>query len=618
MFNAFVNAMNLGPKTTKTQNGADSYTAAGVEDDRVALMFKLVRDLELSTLETFMDRIADIGEERDVQFLADLFVMAFQTRDIRGGKGERDLFYSMFLWLAGRYPVEIIGLLPFVAHYGSYLDLREMWSWITPNSRPPKKTKTGTSSKGKKRTSSSKDTHKTSLADMWRTRATEDENRFMGLREAILDFWAEQLKMDTETPPDRSISLAGKWAPREKSANAIMSHALADRCFPIPEGAGNDEVYTMRKKYRGMCSALNCRLKTIETMMCSGTWKDIDPSAVPARNLKIHRHAFMNKDKQGGQRKSSDDRVQCAKQFEAFLEQCKKDPASAKVHGRNLQPHELVQAYVASAGRVSSRVGDEDGILEAQFRDLCSSIEERGTMSKMCVMLDTSGSMWGGYSGKKGSVPPILPAMGLAAAITRTNHPAFRNFYIRFSADAKMMRYAKPKEEPSLQTIIKFMISDGHIGNTNFEAAMDLILKLCKEHSVPETELPEYLLVLSDMQFDASRGYGNTGFQAHWQKIQSRFKAQGYSRAPKILFWNLQANSVDFPAPRDAEGVEMISGFSTTLLKYFLEGDLSKANPTPFETMRRQLDDVRYDPLRLHFSEYKEGPFAEYQWVPEN
>jgi len=564
--NAFVDAINRGPKTTTTTNGADSYTTTGVEDDRVALMFKLVRDLDPQTMVTLMDRIV---EHDNLHFLVDLFVMTFQTRDVRGGKGERDLFYNMYMWLAIRFPQESLKLLPLITHYGSFLDLRELWS------------RAGIL-----------------IGSGLASRAT---SHLTQLRQEIVVYFGNQLSVDCATPDGQSISLAGKWAPREKNSHRDMALALAKQLFP-----GNRQA---KKKYRELCSNLNKRLKTIEVMMCNGTWSDIDPSAVPARNLKIRRLAFLNKQCRDPAtvRSTLDDRVKCAEQFEEYLARCRSDPASARVHGRVLHPHELVQTYLDHRHR-SGMV--EDPVIEAQFKNLCTGIEEMGAMAKMCVMLDTSGSM---FSGAR--VPPILPAMGLAAAITRTNHPAFRNFYIRFSEDAKMMRYAdQGAQEISLSEIVNYMLSDGHIGNTNFEAAMELILKVCTEHKVPEEELPDYLLVLSDMQFDKSTDHG-AGFEAHWQRIQRRFQEVGYTRAPKILFWNLAAYTMDFPAPRDAEGVEMISGFSPTLLKYFLQGeDLSKAVQNPFDMMRKQLDDERYDPVRANLAEHKEGVFQTYSF----
>jgi hypothetical protein len=559
---SFIQAITKGLMTTTTTNGADSYTAAGVQNYLLALSFKLVRGLEDASLHKMMQdclmfEVGTVTSKTQVSSLADLVVMAFQTRDVRGGKGERDLFYKMFLWLYKNiYGPTILETLQFVPYYGSYKDIRELYSAA----------------------SEKKDT------------------TFQPLLDALTDLMAKQLLADSATPADKSISLAGKWAPREKGANHEFAIKLAKKLFLSSVSVSSKDVaptrktvYVCCKKYRQLLTSLNQRLHTIENMMCNGKWTDIDPAAVPANNLKLHRKAFMNVDKKGGVRSEEEDRVACAKRFQEFLEKCKTDPTVAKVHGGVLQPHELVKEYFTRNTTV------DDPVIEAQFLDLCRKVQESGKLSKMCVMLDTSGSMTSG----SGSVAPILPAMGLTALITRTNHPVFRNFYFRFSSEAEIMRYAAPDANPSLREVVSYMQRDGIVANTNFEKAYKLILKLCVEHKVPEADLPDYLLVLSDMQFDqASSNSGIHIFTPHYQHIQTLFKGAGYSKAPKILFWNLNGNTKDYPASKDAEGVEMISGFSGNLLKYFLDGQLDKMHPTPYDTMRRQLDDERYDPVR--------------------
>ena len=72
-------------------NGANVYTEEGVGDLRVSLFTMLTRGLEASYIEDNVDKIFKRGVESEIR---DLFVMAFQLRDIRGGKGERCLFYA--------------------------------------------------------------------------------------------------------------------------------------------------------------------------------------------------------------------------------------------------------------------------------------------------------------------------------------------------------------------------------------------------------------------------------------------------------------------------------------------------------------------------------------------
>jgi hypothetical protein len=74
--------------------GSDVYTAAGVQDERVALSALLTRGVTSETIKPLIDAI--IAKD-DLNQLEDLFVLAFQTRDVRGGKGEREAVHGYFL-----------------------------------------------------------------------------------------------------------------------------------------------------------------------------------------------------------------------------------------------------------------------------------------------------------------------------------------------------------------------------------------------------------------------------------------------------------------------------------------------------------------------------------------
>jgi hypothetical protein len=81
----------------------------------IDLFFKLVRDLPTHTLESLMGRVLTCGNKEDI---IDLFVLAFQTRHCRGGKGEKKLFYNMILNLYNKYPELVCELIEHVPFYG--------------------------------------------------------------------------------------------------------------------------------------------------------------------------------------------------------------------------------------------------------------------------------------------------------------------------------------------------------------------------------------------------------------------------------------------------------------------------------------------------------------------
>lgn len=95
-----------------------------------------------------------------------------------------------------------------------------------------------------------------------------------------------------------------------------------------------------------------------------------------------------------------------------------------------------------------------------------------------------------------------------------------------------------------------YSMHTGDCGNTDFGAVMNLLSYL--------DEMPEYLVVLSDMEFDR-------GSRTSKEDTMKLFKSKGYTT--KIIWWNL--NSWDVTCPEmDKDGNIFISGYNPILLKF--------------------------------------------------
>ena len=97
-----------------------------------------------------------------------------------------------------------------------------------------------------------------------------------------------------ERPVGRDVmSLAAKWAPREKSKYGwIFSRMIGG---------------IRARDFRRMLSALNRELDTVQIKQCAGRWAEIEPDSVSITTMLKQRRAFLR----GG----CEDRIKCAENF---------------------------------------------------------------------------------------------------------------------------------------------------------------------------------------------------------------------------------------------------------------------------------------------------------------
>lgn len=550
---AFIQAMNSPPLTKQGVNGSDVYTEDGVGHPLVALATMLVRGHSSKFIQEKVTQILRNYPE----MLTDLVVLAFQTRDIRGGKGERDLFYTLFQSIVSSVgPIVLEALVRLIPEYGCW---RDLWVLYESNQATPV------------------------------------------FREAILRVVKEQVEKDeADMAAGKPVSLLAKWLPREGAKKfqtifeALILSLSHSQFLPTT---------VLMMMYRKRVSALNKYLKTVEINMCNGAWAEIAPGSVPGRNLKMHTKAFLNEKlknrKRTGRRMVLDDgelrypedadRMKCRENFQEHLKKVAKGEATMK-GAHTVYPHELVIATSSE----HSETTDSAQMVQAQWESIRQECLKGGALTRMVPLSDVSSSMYG---------IPMEVSVALGILISEINHPAFRNHVLTFHTEPSWVAL---KEGGSLHSKVQQLREAPWGGSTNFQAAVDLILQRMVEHRVPIGEEPQDLLVLTDMGFDAAVGGGFVGktkpWQTHVEMIREAFQREGEKiwgagngwKAPRIVIWNLRAAYEDFHAKADEEGVVMLSGWSPAVLRV-LQGEQGVTVQTPLQALRVQLDDPRYD-----------------------
>jgi hypothetical protein len=279
----------------------------------------------------------------------------------------------------------------------------------------------------------------------------------------------------------------------------------------------------------------------VEQKMCSKDWGSIEFDKVPSVAAGRYIQAFL--------RNAPD-------AYAEYKERLVK--GEAKINAAAVYPYDVVKA---------ARYGDK-AVATAQWNalpDYMAGVEER-----ILPMIDVSGSMdvpAGGHG--SGSVVTCMDvAISLGLYVAQRNVGQFKNVCMTFSSNPQL--YEVPDNfADAIRDIAKW----GYLGmNTNIEKAFVEILSRAKAHNVAADQMPTKLLILSDMQFDHCVD-GNGAFDS----IRRLYAASGYT-LPQIVFWDINSQSGNFPVTIDAQGTALVSGFSPSILKGVVTGELSPVN----------------------------------------
>jgi hypothetical protein len=565
--NSFVSAMDNFSKLSYTENGAIQLTTSN--NAQIDMFFNTMRTTPKDRLYLMINNIlGNDYQNLPKATLSDLFVQIFHLRATRGmGKGERNQFVLSITYLYTFFPKIVLELVEIIPFYGSFKDLLEI---------------------------------------------AVSENTHRELKLKCLEVFAEQLKNDINQLQKQNpkLSFAGKWAPREghsydKKGNKITK-TLAKLLFP------QDKEYL--KKYRQSCTKLNKKLNVPEVSMSAKKWAEINFKNVPSVCLDRHNKAFLNelinenssKDSPNGNRyPDDDDRIKCRNNLINSL-------VNNNINAKELFPHEVIRKFVGYSC-IQNSITDEL-LCKAQWKiikdNLKKSLNENKniTIGNLVPLVDVSGSMNG---------EPMQVAIALGLLISELTNKHFQNRVITFESTPKWHILNK---DYSIVERVRSLIEAPWGGSTDIMKALDLIYDVVEKLKLPIEQVPD-MIVFTDMQFDQADD--NSSFKTHYELIKEKFEELGKKisgkpyNPPRIIFWNLRGNSysgIHAPVQHNTEGVQLLSGFSPSLMKSLLDGDelvveeevedqvvnVTKVRKkvSPWDTYRKIIDADVFDPIR--------------------
>ena len=338
---------------------------------------------------------------------------------------------------------------------------------------------------------------------------------------------------------DAKNGLCSKWMPRKGPIAAKL------RTF----------MEMSPKQYRKTLVELT---HVVETQMCANEWENIEFGKLPSVASARYQKAFWKRNEEG---------------YKSYIASLQK--GEAKINAGAVYPYDVTK---------SLQRGNADVAIE-QWKALPNYME--GSEDRILPVVDVSGSMQASAGGNK-NVSCMDVSISLGLYISERNAGAFKDAFITFSA------------EPQLQ-ILKGNLRDRFAQlqraewgyNTNLVKVFDLVLDQATKHSVPESEMPTKILILSDMEFDKATetvsGWEKTHIATKWdataqEMIEQKYADAGY-KVPAIVYWNIQSRGNNIPVAFDKTGTALISGFSPSILKSVVKGEITSPQGIMDETI---------------------------------
>jgi hypothetical protein len=504
-----------------------------------------------------------------------LYKLIAQTRDIIDGKGEYALSYMMiYVWYTicgpslAFFAVNSMVQLNSNEHpYGSWKDLKYFCDYLMK-----------------------------SLNDVQLTHPLIKHCCFLYNNQLRYD----EIALSDETNCN-NISLVAKWIPREKTRFGYLYECLAYDYYKeyISSASSKDPVTQVKAmlkckmNYRKLLAKLNAKIDTVQIKQCGKKWTDIDFNKVTSISIANQKKAFLNVKKDGQQRSYEPDRVVCAKHFKEHIQSAVKDN-NKEVKGKRVgltsftsQALELIESRRYNNNESCQM---EIDLLNSQWRDNSS---QNGKLGKMIAMVDVSGSMDG---------EPLHAAIALGIRVAEKSLLGKR--VMTFSSKPHWINL---EHKDNFVDMVAEVNNAGFGLNTDFHAALDLILNAIVEAKMPSEDVEDMVLaIFSDMQIDEGDDCDKKvlydAMKAKYSEAGIKVNGKPYN-PPHILFWNLRSTS-GFPVLSSQPNTSMMAGFSPALLNLFCnEGLESLQTCSPWSLLVKSLSLDRYKIMEDKFND---------------
>ena len=373
------------------------------------------------------------------------------------------------------------------------------------------------------------------------------------LENDTLNIIKHQLALDVQC---KTPSLLGKWMPSENtSSQKTRKTAAKVRKF----------IGMTPKQYRKTLSVLRARINVLERLMSEGRWDEIEFDKIPSKAGLKYKNAFARHDIERMKRNPE------VKTYEAFA----KD-TETKVNAKALYPYEVVAKALTACHRPMDHT---DRLMVNKYWENLADYFQGKTFNGLAVV-DTSASMtWHG-----GEATPLNVAISLGLYCAERANGPFANHYVSFSRTPRLIETNGVDFCDKVYRIYRTNLCE----NTNIEATFDMLLQTALNNGCGQDELPQNIIVISDMEFDQGTAYMNrNNAKTLMENIREKWARHGY-RMPHLIYWNVDARQNNIPEDMGCGLISYVSGMSPSIFEQILSGK------TGYDLMMEKLNNERY------------------------
>ena len=334
---------------------------------------------------------------------------------------------------------------------------------------------------------------------------------------------------------------------KKKLNLVLMNGQLASKWTPRKGHIAREirEFYGMSpKQYRKSLVALT---KVVETQMCANDWDNINYSHVPSVAHARYKKAF-------GRHSTT---------YVEYVAKLVKGEDGVKINANAVYPYDVLRGRIGKWGRSVMSKTELDAI-QAQWNALPNYVGDANVLP----LVDVSGSMVTS-AGRNSSLTCLEIAVSLGLYFADKNKGKFKDCFLTFSENPELLNL-----KGNINDKIDQMIQSTWAMNTNLHKAFEQILDTAVNNNVSQAEMPETLIIFSDMQFDQCTRYNDSAIEM----IERKYAEAGYT-VPKVVFWNLNAAYGNMPVKFDKRGTALVSGFSPAIAASILSGNMDDFTP---------------------------------------